>query len=46
MKEKFLADLKTINEQKSGPEKKEALQNIVKRLLDPNVLSGMMQKYY
>ncbi|XP_076252318.1 apoptotic signal-regulating kinase 1 isoform X2 [Rhynchophorus ferrugineus] len=40
MKEKFLADLKAINEQKSGPEKKEALENIVNRLLDPNLLSG------
>lgn len=39
MKEKFLSDLKKIKEQKSGPEKKEALHNICKRLDDPNVLS-------
>lgn len=40
MKEKFLSDLKKIKEQKSGPEKKEALHNICKRLDDPNVLSS------
>ncbi|CAG9769222.1 unnamed protein product [Ceutorhynchus assimilis] len=41
MKERFLVDLKKINEIKSsGPNKKEALQKIVKRLDDPNVLSG------
>lgn len=40
MKEKFLADLKKLNEQKTGPELKEALHNIRKRLDDPNVLSG------
>uniref|UniRef100_A0AAR5P235 mitogen-activated protein kinase kinase kinase n=1 Tax=Dendroctonus ponderosae TaxID=77166 RepID=A0AAR5P235_DENPD len=40
MKERFLADLKKINEIKTEPEKKEALLKIVKRLDDPNVLSG------
>lgn len=40
MKERFLADLKKINEIKTEPEKKDALLKIVKRLDDPNVLSG------
>ncbi|XP_050305301.1 mitogen-activated protein kinase kinase kinase 15 isoform X2 [Anthonomus grandis grandis] len=40
MKERFLADLKKINELKSGTERKEALKKIKKRLDDPNVLSG------
>ncbi|XP_066150491.1 mitogen-activated protein kinase kinase kinase 15 isoform X2 [Euwallacea fornicatus] len=40
MKERFLSDLKKINETKSGPERKEALLNIVNRLNDRNVLSG------
>lgn len=40
MKEKFLADLKKLKEQYTGPELKEALYAIRKRLDDPNVLSG------
>lgn len=43
MKERFMIDLKKINEMKSGPEKKDALLKIVNRLNDRNVLSG---KYY
>ncbi|XP_019870241.2 mitogen-activated protein kinase kinase kinase 15 isoform X4 [Aethina tumida] len=40
IKEKFTSDLKKLVEQKKGPELREALRNIRKRLDDPNVLSG------